>query len=233
MTTTAVSNSLCRRLDQLEDLRLDGHVERGRRLVGDQQLRVVGQRHRDHRALAHAARELVRVGVGALARLGDADQREHLDRPVPRLRLRDVAVRAHALGDLRADLVEGVQRGQRVLEDHRDLVAADRAQVVLGRAEQVLAVEAHGAADAGVAGAGQAQHVSEETDLPDPDSPTIPNVCAAIDGVGDAVDGPDEAVLGLEVDLEVLDLEQRSHLVPHPRVDERVQDVDDQATSSR
>ena len=78
-------------LDQLEDLRLDGHVERGRRLVGDQQLRVVGQRHRDHRALAHAARELVRVGVGALARLRDADQREHLDRAVPGLRLRDVA----------------------------------------------------------------------------------------------------------------------------------------------
>ena len=29
-------------LDQLEDLRLDRHVERRRRLVGDQQLRVVG-----------------------------------------------------------------------------------------------------------------------------------------------------------------------------------------------
>ena len=49
-------------LDQLEDLRLHGHVERGRGLVGDQQLRVVGQRHGDHRALAHAAGELVRVG---------------------------------------------------------------------------------------------------------------------------------------------------------------------------
>ena len=66
-------------LDQLEDLRLDGHVERRRRLVGDQQLRVVDERHRDHRALAHAAGELVRVGVDAPARLGDADQPEHLD----------------------------------------------------------------------------------------------------------------------------------------------------------
>ena len=41
---------------QLEDLRLDGHVEGGRRLVGDQHLRVAGQRHRDHDALPHAAR---------------------------------------------------------------------------------------------------------------------------------------------------------------------------------
>ena len=59
---------LAQRAHQLEDLRLDRHVERGRRLVGDQQLRLAGQRHRDHHALAHAARELVRIVVEALAR---------------------------------------------------------------------------------------------------------------------------------------------------------------------
>ena len=47
--------------DELEDLRLDRHVEGGRRLVGDEQLRLAGERHRDHDALAHAARQLVRV----------------------------------------------------------------------------------------------------------------------------------------------------------------------------
>ena len=46
---------------QVEDLRLDRDVERGRRLVGDQQLRLAGERHRDHRPLPHPARELVRV----------------------------------------------------------------------------------------------------------------------------------------------------------------------------
>ena len=49
--------------DQVEDLGLNGDVERSRRLVCDQQLRLVGERHRDHRALAHAAGELVRIGV--------------------------------------------------------------------------------------------------------------------------------------------------------------------------
>ena len=49
----------------LEDLRLDRHVERRGRLVGEQELRVAGQRHRDHHALAHAAGELVRVVVEA------------------------------------------------------------------------------------------------------------------------------------------------------------------------
>jgi hypothetical protein len=47
--------------DELEDLRLRGDVERGGGLVGDQQHRLEHQRHRDHDALALAARQLVRV----------------------------------------------------------------------------------------------------------------------------------------------------------------------------
>ena len=55
-------SSLLKLADQLEDLRLDGDVERGGRFVGDQQLRAAGERHRDHHALAQAAGELVRIG---------------------------------------------------------------------------------------------------------------------------------------------------------------------------
>ena len=54
-------------LQQLEDLRLDGDVERRGRLVGDQQVGLVGERHGDHHALALAAGELMRVGVRAAA----------------------------------------------------------------------------------------------------------------------------------------------------------------------
>ncbi len=74
-------------LEQVEDLRLHGHVERGGRLVRDQQLRVADQRHRDHRALPHTAGELVRVVVHPGLRLRDADPAEHLDRPLAGLRL--------------------------------------------------------------------------------------------------------------------------------------------------
>ncbi len=45
---------------EIHDLRLHGDVERSRRLIGDQRRRLVHQTHRDHRALAHAAGELVR-----------------------------------------------------------------------------------------------------------------------------------------------------------------------------
>ena len=67
--------------EQLEDLRLHHHVERRRRLVGEQHLRRAGERHRDRRPLPHAARELVRVPVGPVAR--DADELEQLAAPAP------------------------------------------------------------------------------------------------------------------------------------------------------
>ena len=42
--------------DQIENLRLDGHVERSRRLVRNEELRIRGDCASDHDALAHAAR---------------------------------------------------------------------------------------------------------------------------------------------------------------------------------
>ena len=65
---------------QREDLRLRGHVERGRRLVGDQQVGVVDEGHGDHHALAHAAGELVRIVVDAPFRARDADRLQQLER---------------------------------------------------------------------------------------------------------------------------------------------------------
>ena len=51
-------------LEQVDDLRLDRDVERGDRLVADDELRVERQRPGDADALALAAGELVRVAVG-------------------------------------------------------------------------------------------------------------------------------------------------------------------------
>ena len=130
----AMPSALLQLGEQVEDLRLDRHVERGRRLVGDQQLRVAGERHRDHHALAHAARELVRVVVDAPLRRRDADQREHLDRALDRRLAAQALVQAQRLGDLLADRVDRVERGHRLLEDHRDLLAADAAHLVVARA---------------------------------------------------------------------------------------------------
>ena len=123
MSTMAALVLVLDALERLEDLRLHGDVEGGRGLVGDDDVGVVAHRHGDHGPLAHAAGELVRVGVGPLLGVRDADEVEHLDGPVPRLLLRDVVVGEHRLGQLPADGVHGVHRRHRVLEDHGDLAA--------------------------------------------------------------------------------------------------------------
>ena len=79
MKTIAMPSRVCRLGEQLEDLGLDGHVERGGRLVGDQDVGVAGERHGDHHPLALAAGELVRVAVDAALRLGDADEAQQLE----------------------------------------------------------------------------------------------------------------------------------------------------------
>ena len=48
---------------------------------------------------------------------------------------------AHDFGDLLADGEHGIERGHRLLEDHRDLLAADLPELAVGEVEQVLAVE--------------------------------------------------------------------------------------------
>ena len=126
-------------LHQLQDLRLDRHVERGGRLVGDQQRRIADQRHRDHRPLAQPARELERVGAERLRGIGEADPGQHLDGAMLALGAVDVRVQQQRLEDLVADRVQRRQRAHRLLEDDRDPRAADRAahRVVVGVAREV------------------------------------------------------------------------------------------------
>ena len=122
---------------------LHGDVERRRRLVGDQQLRVAGERDRDHHALPHAAREPVRIVVEPLrGAFGMPHLLEQLDRALARRRPSTrSSVPADRLGDLRPDLQRRVQRGHRVLEDHRDLLAAHVLELPLGELRQVAALE--------------------------------------------------------------------------------------------
>ena len=46
------------------------------------------------------------------------------------------------------------------------------------------------------------------TDLPDPDSPTMPSTSPRRQGEGDAADGVDDPVLRREVDLQLVDLQR-------------------------
>ena len=61
-------------LEQVDDLRLDRHVERRDRLVADDQLRLDRERARDADALALAAGELVRIAAHVIGLQADGLQ---------------------------------------------------------------------------------------------------------------------------------------------------------------
>ena len=122
---------------QRQDLRLRRHVDRGRRLIGDQQARLATERHGDHGTLAQAARELPGIGVDPLLGHRDADVAEQADRDGARLRPRQLAaallpamaVQQDRLDDLVADGVDWAEGGHRLLRDQGDLGAADVAHL--------------------------------------------------------------------------------------------------------
>ena len=127
---------------QVQDLRLNGDIEGSRRLVGDQEARVAGQRHGDHHPLAHAARQAVRIVVEPLLGGGDMHATQQREGLPPGLGCGDLPVADDRLGDLVADGEGGVERGHRLLEDHGDAVAAQIAHRPAIQPQQVAALEA-------------------------------------------------------------------------------------------
>ena len=203
---------LAQLLHQLEDLRLHGHVERRRRLVRDQELRVAGERHRDHHALAHAARELVRIVVDALLRRRDPDELQHLDRPRHGVLLAEPLMQLHRLGDLIADGEDRVQRRHGLLEDHRDVVAADLLELPLLEHGEITALEEDARAFRDPAGpVDQAHHRQRGHGLAAARLADDAERAPRRDLEVDPVDGAEEAVAGVEAGAEVLDGQQRRH----------------------
>ena len=126
--------------DQIDDLFLDGDVERRRRFIGDQELRFASDRHGDHHALLLAAGELERIGVVTALRFGDADLVEQFDGSGLGLPGIHALVQAQDFADLLADGEHRIQGTHRFLEDHGEVAAAQSAQLALRCAEQVAAL---------------------------------------------------------------------------------------------
>ena len=132
-------------LQQLDDLRLHGDVERSGRLVGDEELGLVGERHGDHDALALAAGKLMRIAAEPALRVGNADLGEDLDRPRARRGAGEPAVEEQDFADLLLDGVQRIKRGHRLLEHDGNVVAAHAAHVALGERQQIAAFESNAA----------------------------------------------------------------------------------------
>jgi hypothetical protein len=196
-------------LHQLEDLGLDGDVEGGRGLVGDDQLGVAGEPDGDHHALAHAAGELVRVLAEAALGIGQADELQEFDGARPGVLPGDVAMHEQGFGDLVADGEHRVQRGHRLLEDHRDLLAAQLAHLAFAEAEEVAALEQDLPVRHPAGGLGQQAHDAQRRHrLAAARLAHQGDDLAGADIIGDAFDGPDDAARGDEMDMQVANREQ-------------------------
>ena len=102
-------------LHQVQDLRLDRHVERGNRFVGDDELGIDGKRARDADALALTAREFVRIT--AVIILAQADLFQQFDNALLAIIALGDVMDLHAFADDLADAHARVERGVGVLED--------------------------------------------------------------------------------------------------------------------
>ena len=159
---------------------------------------------------------------------GDVDAAQQLDGALARLPPRAAAVAQDGLDDLVADGEARIERGHRLLEDHRQPVAAQVAQGFVGDIEQIEAVEADRAGDLGGVlwqqpHDGERGHALAAAGFADE---------AERRAVGDAeVDAVDRmrgaAVVAVEDDAQALDLDQRAcrhALARHGRFDAGVDD---------
>ena len=89
--------------DELENLGLDGDVERGGGFVGDEQLGFRDERHRDHDALTHSAGKLVRIIVDTFRGVIDSDGFKHREGASQGFTAGNVFVNEKWLDDLLAD----------------------------------------------------------------------------------------------------------------------------------
>ena len=129
------------REQQLQDLRLNGHVERGRRLVRDQNLRVACDRHGDHHPLVHAAGKLMRIGPHALLGRRDAHLLQQRDGPAARRPAAHPFMDAQTFNQLKPDREAGIEAGGGLLEDHGDALAGKLASLAGGQRQEIATFE--------------------------------------------------------------------------------------------
>jgi hypothetical protein len=157
--------------DQLQDLRRDRHVERCRRFILDHQRRmtaraiaIIARCRMPPDFLVDVRRRAGRAGSGMLtcASISTAWRRV-VGRPMPCSRP----------GDLFAHRQQRVESPHRLLEDHADLVAADRPHRRLGRQQQATPAEPHAATRCEIRLAVEPKQTSQVWRLAKPDRPPI------------------------------------------------------------
>ena len=131
-------------MQQIQDLRLDGHIQGGHRLVTDDKFGVERQRPRHADALAAPAVQLVGIGEGQP--LGQAHRLHQLSHPlVPFLLGLAHAVHLQRLRDQLGHAHAGIEGGKGILKNDLHILA-QVFSLVLGYADGLLSLKQNAAA---------------------------------------------------------------------------------------
>src|SRR5665213_609632 len=129
------------RVNDVQDLGLDGDVERRGRLVGDEEFGLTDETHGDYDALAKSPGKFKGVLVEPFGRSGHLDHIEDFKGPRARLFVGGAVVDAQALADLTTDLHGRVERAHRVLRNQGDRAASLVLHLLLAQGREVDAFE--------------------------------------------------------------------------------------------
>ena len=197
---------------QPQRLLLHRHIERRSRLVRQHQLGPVHQRHGDHHPLREATRKL--KGIGGKDAVGIDDRHP----PQPRARdLVGLPRRAGAptppdhLEELVAHLERGIERGHRVLEDHRDAAAANPAPVPFRHTKELGLVKADRPLDRHVPLLQQPQDGPHRHRLAAPGLAHDRHPLALLDRKADPVEHVRESLEEREPHVQIANFEERCH----------------------
>ena len=134
---------------------------------------------------------------------------EHLDGSIARLPFIQTEMQADRLRDLLADSQNRIERGHRVLKDHRDLVAANPAHLGFALLRQAFAVECDSVGGDG-GGTRQQSHDRKRGDrLSGTGFADDSERLAGVKRERESVDGGNGAVFGSEDGTKIADLEKR------------------------
>ena len=133
-------------LQQIENLRLDRDIERGGRLISDQQGRVAGQGHGNHHPLFHTTGKLEGIFVEPAIGIGNANGRQQLAGTNTNNIGSEIATTRQHFANLATDRHDRVEAGRRLLKDHGHATAPNPAHVHFRQAQQFAAIESNIAA---------------------------------------------------------------------------------------
>ena len=152
----------------------------------------------------------MRIFGNATLSLGDVHEAQHFDRALQRGCAIELLVQHQRLTDLTADCQDGIERCHRLLEDHRDVVAANTAHLGFLELQQVDALKADRAGD-DTAGWGldEAQDRERGDRLAAAALADNGQRLTLGDMQRDAIYGPHHAIAREEIRPQIVDLEER------------------------